>query len=305
MVQENTVNASLSNPQALPRLSNKDVFLMIAKSAAKRGIDLLFAAKGAALRAAGVVDFPLPPNSRLRRTSSHTIRHYYESGLTTMMPILTAARMYGVDLEATPTILDFGCGVARQLLQLTRQYPNARAYACDAAESNIHHIQRAFPQVQAYTNDFDPPLKYADGTFDLVYSVSTFSHFSPDDAQLWLGELKRVTKPGGLLCLTINGITSLEYVHRKGLHLDYTADRLLAEGGWYDVNEVAWLKSKAADRITTFGSGTSCEPRPTGNMYYTPEYLRSFMERAGLEVVAHAPGIIDRMQDLAVMRKPA
>ncbi len=288
---------------SLPQLGAIDKFKIIAKSTAKRGIDVYFASKVAVLRAMGVVDFPVPPNSRLRRTSSLTLRHYYESGLTTMMPILTAARMFGADLDQPLNVLDFGCGVARQLLQLTRNYPNVKAFACDANPDNIKHVRNAFPKVDVYANAFDPPLWYEDDTFDLVYSVSTFSHFSPDDARLWLRELRRVTKPNGLLCLTVNSTTSIDWVHRRGLQLDYTKEKLLQDGYWFQVDAAAWHKRKAEDAVTTFGSGTVAEPRPTGNMYYSPQYAKEFFEAAGLEFLALAPGVIDRMQDLVVSRK--
>ena len=293
-----------SHAQSLPKLGAIDSLTAIAKSTAKRGIDAYFASKVALLRAIGVVDFPVPPNSRLRRTSSHTIRHYYESGLTTMMPILTAARLYGVDLDQPVKVLDFGCGVARQLLQLTRNYPNLQAYGCDIAPDNIKHIKRAFPKVGAYVNNFDPPLMYPDGAFGLVYSVSTFSHFSTDDAKLWLTEFRRITKPGGLLCLTFNGNTSLELAHRRGLHLDYTAEQLEKDGYFFEVDEDRWRKGKAADAITAFGSGTLCETRPTGHIYYSQKYASRLVESVGLEFLAIAPGCIDRMQDLAVLRRP-
>jgi len=302
---EQAQSPAASAAQATPRLGAVDAIKTIAKTTAKRGIDIYFASKVALLRAMGIVDFPVPPNSRLRRTSSLTLRHYYESGLTTMMPILTAARMFGVDLDQPVNVLDFGCGVARQLLQLTRNYPNVHAFACDANPDNVKHVKRAFPKVEVYANPFDPPLKYADDTFDLVYSVSTFSHFSPDDARLWLQELRRVTKPNGLLCLTINSTTSLDWAHRRGQHLNYTKEKLLQDGFWYRVDEAAWHKAKAADAITTFGSATAAETRPTGDMHFSPAYAKQFFESAGLEFIALAPGVIDRMQDLTVSRKPA
>jgi hypothetical protein len=59
----------------------------IAKSSEKRAIDVYFSGKCAVLRAFGVIDFPVPPNHNLRTTSSHSVRHYYESGLTTFLPI--------------------------------------------------------------------------------------------------------------------------------------------------------------------------------------------------------------------------
>lgn len=301
---DQTQSQAASSSPSIPKLGGIDALKTIAKTTAKRGIDVYFASKVALLRAMGIVDFPVPPNSRLRRTSSLTLRHYYESGLTTMMPILTAARMFGADLDQPVNVLDFGCGVARQLLQLTRNYPNVHAHACDANPDNVKHVKRAFPKVDAYANPFDPPLKYEDNTFDLVYSVSTFSHFSPADARLWLRELMRVTRPGGLLCLTINSTTSIDWVHRGGLHLDYTKEKLLQDGFWWDVDEAAWYKKKAADSITTFGSGTAAETRPTGDMYFSPAYARQFFEESGLEFLALAPGVIDRMQDLTVTRKP-
>jgi ubiquinone/menaquinone biosynthesis C-methylase UbiE len=47
-----------------------------------------------------------------------------------------------------------------------------------------------------------PPLPFPDEAFDLVYSISTFTHF-PDELQwAWLKELRRVLKPGGLLLTT-------------------------------------------------------------------------------------------------------
>lgn len=296
--------SSQTYPDLIPRLGAIDRSRAIAKSTVKRGIDVYFSLKCSLLRALGVIDFPVPPNHCLRRTSSHTIRHYYESGVTTLMPILTAARIYGVDLDQPVNVLDFGCGVARQLLQLTRNYPRVRAHACDAHPDNVRYIKRVFPNVDSYANSFDPPLKYADNTFDLLYSVSTFSHFSLEDARLWLRELRRVTAPNGLLCLTFNSYTSLDWSHQRGYVLDYNAERLTKEGCFYSVDEAAWYKRKAEEAVSAFGSNTTGATRPTGDMFFSPERLRSFVESVGLELVAIAPGVIDRMQDLAVMRKP-
>lgn len=299
-------NSQIAAPNidaSVPRLGTKDVFMTYAKAASKRGLDVYFASKAGLLRAIGIVDFPVPPNSRLRRTSSHTIRHYYESGLTTMMPILTGARLANLDLDQPLNVLDFGCGVGRQLLQITRIYPNLHVFGCDANLDNIKYDKRAFPGADIYANSFDPPLQYGDDTFDLVYSVSTFSHFSMDDAKLWLTELRRVTKPGGILCLTINGFRSLSLLHDAGRGLHFTKEKLLEQGAWFDVDETGFYRNKAQDALTTFGSATSSVTRPTGDLYLSPAKAKEFFESVGLEFAGHAPGIIDRMQDLVVVRK--
>src|SRR5579863_1900667 len=104
-------------------ISDRRAVKYLIKSFAKSAIDKYQLVKVSGLRATGVVDFPVPPNSRMRGTSSHTIRHYYESGLTTTLPIITAAYIEGLDLRASAEVLDFGCGVGRQLLHFKRNYP--------------------------------------------------------------------------------------------------------------------------------------------------------------------------------------
>jgi hypothetical protein len=73
---------------------------------------------------------------------------------------------------------------------------------------------------------------------------------------------------------------------------------------WYYVDEAAWYQRKAEEAVSSFGSNTTGATRPTGDMFFTPEYLKVFVENSGLELLAIAPGVIDRMQDLAVIRKP-
>ena len=48
---------------------------------------------------AGLIDFPVPPNSSMRKTSSKTISHYYVSGIRCYLPIATMAIHYGVGLD--------------------------------------------------------------------------------------------------------------------------------------------------------------------------------------------------------------
>jgi SAM-dependent methyltransferase len=177
-----------SDPRALK-------FLL--KTIGKAILDKYQSMKVALLRAMGVIDFPVPPNSRMRGTSSNTIRHYYESGLTTTLPIITAAYVEGLDLRASAEVLDFGCGVGRQLLHFKRNYPNLKLHACDVNNRSIEFIQSAYPSVESYTSKFLPPLEYPNLKFDLIYSVSIFSHLNIRDHELWLQELARITRAGG------------------------------------------------------------------------------------------------------------
>lgn len=295
---------SAAIPQSnLPVLSTSDRLTGAAKGLAKRIIDVYFAGKCGMLRAFGVIDFPLPPNHILRRTSSHTIRHYYESGLTTFMPIATSAIAHGVDLDRPVNVLDFACGAGRQLLHMVRLFPHVQAYACDIRADAIDFLQRAYPKAKVYANKFDPPLNYADATFDLIYSVSVFSHLSAADARLWLRELCRVAKPGSVLCLTFNSYTSLNRYHERGKLLELTSEKLKEMRYFFDAEDEKGYALRMA-REVALGFGHPGMLRPTGDMYYSPEQARSVFEESGLRVENILPGVIDRFQDLAVLRRP-
>jgi hypothetical protein len=54
-------------------------------------------------------------------------------------------------------------------------------------------------------NDFDPPLDFRDGLFDLVYSFSVFSHLEKELEMRWLQELERVGSSGCLYLFTVHG----------------------------------------------------------------------------------------------------
>jgi len=51
----------------------------------------------------------------------------------------------------------------------------------------------------------NPPLPFENGSLDIVYSFSVFSHLPESRATAWLTELARVTKSGALLVFTVMG----------------------------------------------------------------------------------------------------
>jgi SAM-dependent methyltransferase len=55
---------------------------------------------------------------------------------------------------------------------------------------------------QFAVNPHLPPTEYPDNYFDLVYSISVFTHLSEKMQFAWLKELSRITKPEGYLLLT-------------------------------------------------------------------------------------------------------
>ena len=64
---------------------------------------------------------------------------------------------------------------------------------------NTEHLG---PSISFVVNDLVPPLPFESDTFDLIYSLSVFTHIDSHWAS-WLLELHRVLAPGGILVATI------------------------------------------------------------------------------------------------------
>ncbi len=285
------VKILLSDPRAIPFLTKK-----IAKSF----IDKAQWIEVKLLTAAGVIDFKVPPNSSMRESSSTNIRHYYESGVTTTLPIVTAAYIEGVDLREPAEVLDFGCGVGRQLLQLARRYPKLNLHACDVNGRAIAYLQRAYPKIDSYVNAFSPPLKFPDAKFDLVLSVSIFSHLSIKDNPIWLEELARVTRKGGLCCLTILGS------HAMGLHAGPSASdqckQLEEQGFLFQYYENPDFQRAAAE-LWDKGNTLHIIKEEYGNTYLSEKFIREHWNNSDFELRQFIPGIIDQQQDLVVLKR--
>ena len=251
----------------------------------------------------GIIDYPVPPHSSMRKTSSGSIKLYHRTGIETASPLATAALQQGVNLRDGANVLDFGCGVARQLLQFTRNFPNANYSACDIDDTSIDFIKRAYPQVDSYTSPFRPPLKFEDNHFDLIYSVSIFSHLAMADIPPWLDELARITKPGGICLLTTEGTTALQMMS-KGWDspIEDLNAKLQKDGFLYE--EYSFLKEsvKTQDtlRITSLLVGVEGS---YGATVLSLDHIKEHWNTEHFEVVDIIEGIIGYRQDVVILRK--
>ena len=228
----------------------------------------------ALVRVAGLIDYPVPPNS--------SIRHYYSSGVSCALPIATMALHHGVPLLRARTtervnVLDFGCGSGRELLQFTRQFPNPQYFGCDADAGELDFLRKQYPGVKTASLTKDPVLPYPDQTMDAVYSVSTMRRFHPQLQLAWLKELHRVTRIGGMCFLSTDGFQALASFGVKD------SDRWLLERG---------ILHQEEDGFRTVVS---------------PEYIRRTWPQSGFRVVDVIEGIISGLnsgrQDLVVLRR--
>lgn len=280
-------------------MTHKHIIKKIAKCVVNQVQHLVVAIE----RHLGLIDFPVPPNSSMRKTSSRSILHYYISGIQTTLPIVTYARWKNIKLHNRIRILDFGCGAGRQLLHFTRQYPSPDYYCCDIDDTSIAFIIKNYPNVRAHTNSFRPPLMYDDGFFDMVYSVSIFSHLCIEDQRSWLTELGRITKPRGFCFLTTEGTTSLKIFSCSfGIDEDRLKDDLKYHGFLYREYEFLEEIVKTQDTLRIASLFVGVEGS-YGSMIMSPEFIRKEWNTSYFDVIDIVEGIIDYRQDLVILRR--
>ena len=111
-------------------------------------------------------------------------------------------------LHGFKSILDFGVGCGR-LARMFHDFGGAYT-GVDVDGELVEWVNQALPWVKAVTSVAGKPLPFPDASFDCVMSVSVFTHMNETDSKFYLKELRRVTRPGAMLLLTVHGIRSIE-----------------------------------------------------------------------------------------------
>lgn len=123
------------------------------------------------------------------------------------------------------SILDFGCSVGRVLRHFEEERVNKgwKLNGIDVQALCIEWLRLHFPEEYCVTTGtVMPHLPYEDNSLDVIYGISVFTHIKYL-WDMWLLELRRVLKPGGLLIQTIHteNAWSFYYNHK---HLDWVRD---------------------------------------------------------------------------------
>jgi SAM-dependent methyltransferase len=151
--------------------------------------------------------------------------------------VVDALASVGVSMDDVRSALDFGCSSARVVRVLAAAYPHARWHGCDPNEAAVAWASANLPGIQFSVNGPEPPLSIADGTLDLVYAISIWSHFEPELGLRWFEEMARIIRPGGHLVFTTHGVTSIAFDATNGFRTPQQADGIAAalyrRGRWY------------------------------------------------------------------------
>jgi SAM-dependent methyltransferase len=223
----------------------------------------LKAAAGARHKKAATADAepPLPPDVlRLLVAGTDDPDWFVEAGARAASSLAALLGRNGVLIERCARVLDFGCGCGRVVRHL-RHLP-VELHGCDSNPVGVEWCDGHLPFGRFAVNALQSPLDYDTESFDLVYALSVFTHLPERLQAFWMGELRRVLKPGGVLVLSLHG-DALRGRLTRAERTAYRAGRLVVRGG---------------DLIGT----NHCAA------FHPPAFVRTVLA-SGFDVLEHAP----------------
>lgn len=238
------------------------------------------------------ISHPIPPFHNRRRVGNIPIKAFLTAGKNCYTPIQDAIHKYGAATNNSLDILDFGVGVGRTLRYF---YDNpGRLYASDVDPSIEPYIREAFPSVILKINNDEPPLDYHPESFDVIYSVSVWTHLPYESQRPWLEEMHRLLKPAGLALITTSGFTALKLRQgRNSEWRDTTHEQLQKQGIIYK----EYPHFSPNHKLNFPGI-----KRSYGLTAHSPAYIREQWSSI-FSVVDIWEGVVDHVQDLVILRK--
>jgi ubiquinone/menaquinone biosynthesis C-methylase UbiE len=109
-------------------------------------------------------------------------------------------------------VLDAGAGPGRFALELVRL--GADVVALDISPGQLEQLQARLPDVETHVGDVTDLARFVDGSFDVTVCYGGPLSYVLDRAEDALGELVRVTRPGGHVLLSVMSLagTLVHYI---------------------------------------------------------------------------------------------
>lgn len=230
----------------------------------------------------------LPPLDEMRRIGSDSVDIFLQQGTRiTNVVFDSIAEFYG-SVPDNCKVLDFGCGVGRVFLPALHLFKQVQLHGCDVNSNAVEYLKSTL-SVDVIVNNFAPPLPYAANTFDVVYSISVWTHL-PISMQLpWLSEIRRVLRPGGLALISTAGPRVVE-IHRNR-----------TDSGWEEIYETDLKDAGVIFRPYKY-SGLPGIEGGYGLCVHHPEYIQRVWNSVLTHITTRQEAV-ESMQDLHLFTK--
>jgi SAM-dependent methyltransferase len=144
------------------------------------------------------------------------------------------------DIDAS-RIFDFGSGTGNSIPYFRKHFPNAVLTSSDVSERSLTLSKARFPESDNYLLIEKDRVPCESDAFDVVFSACVFHHIPHDEHMVWLRELHRITRRGGLIAvfehnplnpLTVHAVNTCPFDENAKLIFARDLARRLRDAGW-------------------------------------------------------------------------
>ncbi len=232
---------------------------------------------------------PLPPEDlRALTGAGYNAHDFLTSGATIFLAVSAIT-----DLNASRSLLDFGCGCGRLLRFLSRYAGRVDLVGVDVEPRHIQWDSCNLTFASFAVNDKLPPLPFAAGRFDTIVCLSVFSHLREATHRAWTEELARVLAPEGRIIITTLGTTAIE--------------ACLADQSFFGILQISHeafsrARSEFSDQGFSFVLQSEHSLDDYGIALASPSWIQECWCRQ-FELLTHVPGWLGGWQDGYVLRR--
>lgn len=251
-----------------------------------------------------VIDGIRLPGFPPERLQSHTVgsssEHALQEAGNFYRYMKAACAKHGSPVQPGSEILDFGVSWGRIIRFFLKDVDPGTLHGVDVSAEYLAAARDT--GVPGKLEKIEPlgELPYPEGSFDLVYAYSVFTHLPEHVQDRWLAEISRTLKPGGLLIATVEPPRFLDFF----APLD-PADQKLHP--WHalmarKIKEDPGLKARLEQDGFVYISEHNRPNETYGDCVMTPAYVREHWGRY-LEVVDYLDDPKRFWQAVVVARK--
>lgn len=203
-------------------------------------------------------EFALPSADQITRVIGTPDKNAFCWGGATIVSRFShlLVERFGRPLSSFTSILDWGCGTGRLTRYLLGH--DASITGVDIDPDMIQFCQQTLSDAVFLEVNPMPPTTMASASFDLVIGVAVLPHLAESVQDAWLIELQRLTRPGGLLLLSIQGMVQMA-LYRTPIAHKQEAHRK----GFYD----------ASGSIQSGDGTTNLPPNYCRDVLHSPDYI--------------------------------
>lgn len=165
--------------------------------------------------------FPLPSPEHMRRIGAGSEDWYLFSGKSFAIKLNEIiSRFHTAEKLQDVSILDWGCGCGRLTRHLLEE-GSENVLGIDIDPVNIEWCKHNLSESKFLLVSPEAPTGIPSDSYDLIIAHSVMTHLAEEDQFIWLAEMQRLLKPGGLAVFTVLGNYSasieqfdyLQYIH--------------------------------------------------------------------------------------------